>query len=84
MCVSPILAPSHIYREELQGLHTANATEEALGTDLVKLPGSYTRRLEVSCGAHQSADHPGRPTIGSHHGPPPLARKLPGGSLWSM
>ena len=39
MCVL-FLPPCHIYREELQGLHTVNAVAEALGTDLGKLPGA--------------------------------------------
>ena len=80
MC--PILAPpSHIYREVLQGLLTANAEGEALGTDLGTLLGSCMSRLEVGGGAHQSADHPGWPTSVSHHWPPLLARKFHGGSL---
>ena len=41
-----------------------------------------TRKLKVSGGTHQSADYYGWPASGSHHWPPPLARKLPGGSPW--
>jgi len=64
------------------GLHDRVATGEALQTDLRKLPGTCWPKLEVGGGAHQSVDHPGRLTSGSHPWPPPLAKKLPGGSPW--
>ena len=50
---------------------------------LRKLPGTCWPKLEVGGWAHQSADKYGQPTSGSHHWPPPLARKLPGGSAQS-
>ena len=37
MCVYPILAPSHIYREEQMGLHLAFAVGEAPSIDIGKL-----------------------------------------------
>ena len=76
-----VAPPFHIYKEKQKGHLDRVTAGEAPQTALRKLPGSGWTKLEVGVGAHQSADHPGRPTSGSHPWPPPLARKLPGGSL---
>ena len=64
-------------------LLTTNGAGEACQTDLRKLLGTYWPRQEVGGWAHQLADPYRQPTSGPHHWPPPLFRKLPGGSLWS-
>ena len=78
-CVRPILAPHPlIFIGGAKGLLMAESTGGAPQTDLRKLPVTYWPCLEVGRWAHQSAGH-----YGPHHWPPPLARKLPGRSLWS-
>ena len=67
--------------EEQMGLLGRVAAGEACRTDLRKQPESCTQRLEVGCGTHWPADQGARLTGGPHLWPPPLARKLPGGSL---
>ena len=74
VCVSYSSPASHIYREEPKGLLMENVAGEALGTDLGKLPGAREGWRSVVGPTSWS-------TSGSHHWPPPLARKLPGGSL---
>ena len=64
-------------------LLTTNGAGEACQTDLRKLLGTYWPRQEVGGWAHQLADPYGQLTSGPHHWPPPLFKKLPGGSLWS-